>query len=259
MNIHEYQAKELLKRYGVAVLDGHVAWTPDEAVAAARQAARPGLCGEVADPRRRPRRRPLRRRPERQGRRAPRALDRRGARGRRGDARPHAGHQADRSGRAHGASRLCRGRLRYRPRAVSLAAGRSRQRPRHRHRLHRRRHGDRGGRGAPPGEDPARRDRSGGRHFRLPCAPPGVRPRPDRQAGGGVRRVRAGAIRGRSPAWIARSSRSTRWWSPAPATSWRWMPRSASTTTRCSAIRSWKSCATRRRRTRRNWRPPSTT
>lgn len=35
MNIHEYQAKELLKRYGVAVLDGHVAWTVDEAVEAA--------------------------------------------------------------------------------------------------------------------------------------------------------------------------------------------------------------------------------
>jgi len=35
MNIHEYQAKELLKGYGVAVLEGHVAWTPDEAAAAA--------------------------------------------------------------------------------------------------------------------------------------------------------------------------------------------------------------------------------
>jgi succinyl-CoA synthetase beta subunit len=35
MNIHEYQGKELLKRYGVAVLDGYVAWTPDEAEAAA--------------------------------------------------------------------------------------------------------------------------------------------------------------------------------------------------------------------------------
>jgi succinyl-CoA synthetase beta subunit len=34
MNIHEYQGKELLKHYGVAVLDGHVAWTPDEAEAA---------------------------------------------------------------------------------------------------------------------------------------------------------------------------------------------------------------------------------
>ena len=37
MNIHEYQGKELLKRYGVAVPDGHVAWTADEAVAAARK------------------------------------------------------------------------------------------------------------------------------------------------------------------------------------------------------------------------------
>ena len=31
MNIHEYQAKELLRGYGVSVLDGHVAWTPEEA------------------------------------------------------------------------------------------------------------------------------------------------------------------------------------------------------------------------------------
>ena len=28
MNIHEYQAKELLRGYGVAVLQGFVAWTP---------------------------------------------------------------------------------------------------------------------------------------------------------------------------------------------------------------------------------------
>ncbi len=35
MNIHEYQAKELLRGYGVAVLDGHVAWTAEEAAAAA--------------------------------------------------------------------------------------------------------------------------------------------------------------------------------------------------------------------------------
>jgi succinyl-CoA synthetase beta subunit len=37
MNIHEYQAKELLRRYGVAVLDGHVAWTAEEAEAAAKK------------------------------------------------------------------------------------------------------------------------------------------------------------------------------------------------------------------------------
>jgi succinyl-CoA synthetase beta subunit len=37
MNIHEYQGTELLRRYGVAVLDGHVAWTADEAVEAAKK------------------------------------------------------------------------------------------------------------------------------------------------------------------------------------------------------------------------------
>ncbi|EGO96082.1 ADP-forming succinate--CoA ligase subunit beta [Acidiphilium sp. PM] len=37
MNIHECQAKELLKSYGVAVLDGHVAWTGEEAAEAARK------------------------------------------------------------------------------------------------------------------------------------------------------------------------------------------------------------------------------
>jgi len=37
MNIHEYQGKELLKAYGVTVLDGYVAWTPEEAVDAAKK------------------------------------------------------------------------------------------------------------------------------------------------------------------------------------------------------------------------------
>lgn len=41
MNIHEYQAKELLKDYGVKVLEGHVAFTPDEAVAAAEKLGGP--------------------------------------------------------------------------------------------------------------------------------------------------------------------------------------------------------------------------
>ncbi len=31
MNIHEYQGKELLRGFGVAVLEGHIAWTPEEA------------------------------------------------------------------------------------------------------------------------------------------------------------------------------------------------------------------------------------
>src|ERR1700743_2928515 len=36
MNIHEYQAKEVLRKYGVATLKGQVAFTPEEAVSAAR-------------------------------------------------------------------------------------------------------------------------------------------------------------------------------------------------------------------------------
>ena len=39
MNIHEYQAKELLAKYGVPVPAGHAAMSVDEAVAAARLTA----------------------------------------------------------------------------------------------------------------------------------------------------------------------------------------------------------------------------
>ncbi len=37
MNIHEYQAKGLLAKFGVGVLSGQVAYTPDEAIEAARK------------------------------------------------------------------------------------------------------------------------------------------------------------------------------------------------------------------------------
>ncbi len=43
MNIHEYQAKEILRKYGVAVLRGKVATTSEEAEAAARELGG-GLC-----------------------------------------------------------------------------------------------------------------------------------------------------------------------------------------------------------------------
>ena len=43
MNIHEYQAKEILRENGVAVLDGRVATTPDEAEDAAQELGG-GLC-----------------------------------------------------------------------------------------------------------------------------------------------------------------------------------------------------------------------
>jgi succinyl-CoA synthetase beta subunit len=37
MNIHEYQAKELLQKFGVATTRGKVASTPEEAEAIARE------------------------------------------------------------------------------------------------------------------------------------------------------------------------------------------------------------------------------
>jgi succinyl-CoA synthetase beta subunit len=43
MNIHEYQGKEILKRYGVKVPEGRVAFTVDEAVAAAEQLGLPAV------------------------------------------------------------------------------------------------------------------------------------------------------------------------------------------------------------------------
>ena len=41
MNIHEHQAKELLRQYGVPATKGFAAFTVDEAVAAAKQVATP--------------------------------------------------------------------------------------------------------------------------------------------------------------------------------------------------------------------------
>ncbi|WP_142849604.1 ADP-forming succinate--CoA ligase subunit beta [Telmatospirillum sp. J64-1] len=41
MNIHEYQAKQLLRKYGVAVLEGGVAYTPAEAVQEAKKLGGP--------------------------------------------------------------------------------------------------------------------------------------------------------------------------------------------------------------------------
>lgn len=37
MNVHEYQAKELMRKFGIKVLNGHIAKTADEAVAAAKK------------------------------------------------------------------------------------------------------------------------------------------------------------------------------------------------------------------------------
>ncbi len=73
MNIHEYQAKELLAKFGVPVPAGHAAMSVDEAVEAAEAAARAAVGGQGADPRRRPRQGQVQGiGPRRQGRRPPR-------------------------------------------------------------------------------------------------------------------------------------------------------------------------------------------
>ena len=114
MNIHEYQAKAVLREFGVPVPRGRAAFTVEEAVKAAQRARRPGLGGESADPRRRPR----------QGRRRQGGESRR----RRSVTRPrptrmlgtHAGHAPDRPAGQAGQPPLYRGRLGHRARALSL-------------------------------------------------------------------------------------------------------------------------------------------
>ncbi len=44
MNIHEYQAKEILGKYGVSVPQGRVAFTPEEAFSIAKDVAKGGVC-----------------------------------------------------------------------------------------------------------------------------------------------------------------------------------------------------------------------
>ncbi len=179
------------------------------------EVSRPGVRGEVADPCRRARRRPLRGRPQRQGRRAPGPLAGRVS----AAAEAMIGHTlvTKQTGPAGaGASRLRRGRLRHRPRTVFVAAGRSRQRPDHAGRLDRRRHGDRGSRREPSGENPARRRRSRHGHFRLPsrrlASGLGLTGKQASSFGKFVTGVYTAFIASTAP-----SSRSTRWSSPAQA------------------------------------------
>ena len=106
MNIHEYQAKELLAKFGVAVPHGGVAYTAAEAVEAARRLGGPvwvvkaqihaggrGKAGGVK----------LVRSEEEVAAAARELLGQ------------ESGHASDRPRRPRGQAGLCRGRLRYRP------------------------------------------------------------------------------------------------------------------------------------------------
>ena len=122
MNIHEYQAKDLLAKFGVPLLKGGVAYTEDEAMDVARKLGGPvsvvksqihaggrGKGRFKNDP------------GGKGGVRVVKSVDEVGAQRRR-DARPGAGHQADRPGRARTVKRaLYRGRLRHQARALPLA------------------------------------------------------------------------------------------------------------------------------------------
>ena len=55
MNIHEYQAKAVLKEFGLPVSAGRAIFSADEAEAGGARTGRSALGGEVPDPRRRPR------------------------------------------------------------------------------------------------------------------------------------------------------------------------------------------------------------
>ena len=55
MNLHEYQAKDVFRSFGIPVPAGRVAGSPEEAVAAAQIAGRPDLGRQGTGPRRRPR------------------------------------------------------------------------------------------------------------------------------------------------------------------------------------------------------------
>src|SRR5438105_2406324 len=50
MNIHEYQAKELLEKFGVATTRGKVASTPEEAEAIARELVEPASGMQLLQP-----------------------------------------------------------------------------------------------------------------------------------------------------------------------------------------------------------------
>ena len=97
MNIHEHQAKALLKTYGLPVAAGVAIFKPDEAEAAAKSLPGPLYVVKSqihAGGRGKGKFKELRRR--RQGRRAAGEVGGRSRRQRQGNAGPHAGHQADR-------------------------------------------------------------------------------------------------------------------------------------------------------------------
>ena len=211
MNVHEYQAKELLRGYGVPVAQGAPAFTVEEAVAAAQKLPGPvwvvkaqihaGGRGKgkfkEADA------------GDKGGVRIAKSIDEVKTFAA-ADAGQDAGDAADRAGRPRRQAPLHRGRLRHRPRALSLRAGRPRHLAHLLHRLHRRRHGHREGGARHARQDRHAVDRSGVGLRALPRPQdrlgPQARGRPDRP----MRQADRPALCAPSSRRTWRCSRSTR-------------------------------------------------
>ena len=137
MNIHEYQAKAVLREFGVPVPRGIPAFTVEEAVKAAKELGGPvwvvkaqihaGGRGKAG------------------GVKVVKSIDD-VKQGSDAAARLDAGHAPDRPARQAGQPPLHRGRLGDRPRILSVGAGRPRHLARRLRGLDRRRHGHRGSR-----------------------------------------------------------------------------------------------------------------
>ena len=238
MNIHEYQAKELLAKFGVPVPAGYAAMSVEEAVEAAKKLPGPLWVVKAqihAGGRGKGKFKELGAR--RQGRRPPRPLDRRGARACRRDARQDAGHGPDRPARQAGPAALHHRRRRHRQGILPRAAGRPRERPHRRRRLDRGRHGHRDGRPRHAREDRHHHHRSGDRPDAAPRPRSRRRARPHRrprQAGGqGARQALRRLRRHRRLADRDQPAGGR----PTRASCWCSTPRSASTTMPSSATR----------------------
>ena len=212
MNIHEYQAKGLLGRYGVPVPRGGVAYTPEEAVRVAE-----GLGGAVYVVKAQIHaggRGKGHFKEEPQGKGGVRVVKSTADVAAAAEAmlgRTLVTVQTGPAGKEVGRIYVEEG-CDIAPRAVSVAAGRPQERPGDDHRLDRGRHGDRGGRRGDAGEDPDHRHRPGDRPVRLPRPQGRLRPRAWR-ASRSMRRS-ASSRRCTRPSTIStpRWWRSTRWW-----------------------------------------------
>ncbi len=201
MKIHEYQAKEILRRFGVATPRGVACFTLDEALEAGPAARRAGVGRQGPDPRRR----------TRQGRGREARAHPGGAEAARAGHPGHApGHASDRAGGPHRPPPAHRGGRRH-PRRALHRHGRGPLIPaRGADGLQRRRDGHRGSRSARAREDPQGVHRPDGW---TDCGSGHRRRAQDRHPGCGAApggRTVANACTGHSTRPTLRWSRSTR-------------------------------------------------